>query len=150
CHCERLILADHADEVNAVAFAPDGKTLAAGGRKNSREAVVLLDLATGRPCCQFSGRFASWVRAGAFTPDGKAGGLGSGGGTVLWWDLATGKGEPLLKPGGEVLALAFTADGNTLAAMSSEKTVLWDVPGRKERPTDVGRRGSLQSLAFSP
>jgi WD40 repeat protein/serine/threonine protein kinase len=156
-HCERLTLADHADEVNAVAFAPDGKTLAAGGRKNRKEAVVLLDPATGRPCRPFSGRPASerpayWVRAVAFTPDGKALVTGGNDGTVVWWDPATGKGEILFKPGGEVLALAFTPNGNTLAAMSSEKTVLWDVPERRERPTDVGRRSSsvYQSLAFSP
>lgn len=76
----------------------------------------------------------------AFAPDGKTLVTGSGlkskpggnavaRGEVIFWDAATGQVRATLKfDSGPVKALAFTADGKTLATGTVDGTVkLWDV-----------------------
>ncbi len=107
--------------VTAVAFSPDGRTLASGSQ---RFVIKLWDVATGAelrsiPC--------GMVNSLAFSPDGKT--LASGGEEIIadvkLWDVATGTPRQTLKGHSEYVA--FSPDG-TLASGSSDKTVrLWDV-----------------------
>lgn len=72
----------------AVAFAPNGKTLAAGWTNGS---IQLWDLATGKGLHQLSGGHDAVVNALAFSRDGKR--LASTGwdGRAFWWDVERGK-----------------------------------------------------------
>ncbi len=72
----------------AVAFAPDGKRIAWGGR----EAVHLLDATTGKEICSWTGH-RGFVRALLFSPDGNFQFSAADDTSVLAWDLkACGKG----------------------------------------------------------
>jgi WD40 repeat protein len=76
---------------------------------------------------------ADWVSSVAFSPDGKTLVSGSHDGTLILWDVATGKqirsiedhrlhGRPF-----EVVSVAFSPDGQRVASASSDQTVrVWE------------------------
>ena len=72
-------------DVNAVAFSPNGKTLAVGALKLS-----VIDVATQRAIWEADGH-ASTVRAVVFSPDGRLVASGSKDKTVRLWDVGTGE-----------------------------------------------------------
>jgi WD40 repeat protein len=52
---------------------------------------------------------------------------------------------------GDVLALALSSDGRTVASGGRDRTVkLWDLPANKGRLTLKGHEDAVTSLAFSP
>src|SRR5262249_6123384 len=117
---ERTFFRGATGRIKAVAFSPDGKTLASGGRDG---AIRLFDVATGkeRACL----REKSWaVEALAFSPDGKTLAsvpgfspfrLPTQGESVKLWDLATGRVRARLEaPAVWAWAVAFGADGQTV------------------------------------
>jgi WD40 repeat protein len=116
----------------ALAFAPDGKTLALGVDNE----IYLHDAATGKELRQFAGA-GVWAAALAFSADGKLLAAGRHDGGIRLWRADTGA-LWCDVPGHEhpVTALAFSPDGKTLASGSVDSTVLlWDVtqfpPGRR-------------------
>ncbi len=76
---------------------------------------------------------ADWVVAVAFSPNGKTILSGSHDGTLIFWDVATGKQLRSIedhrlqgRPFG-IVSVAFSPDGKTVASASSDETVrLWD------------------------
>jgi Tol biopolymer transport system component len=130
--------------VYAVAFAPDGKTLAAGCWDGT---VRLWDLATGKELRPFTGH-EGWVKSVAFSPDGQT--LASGGqdGSVRLWDPATGR--ELRRLGGHegwIRSVVYSPDGQRLVSAGDATFRLWDAAtGRELRRWDR----LAEAVAFSP
>lgn len=144
----------------AVAFSPDGKTLAT----SSLVDVVLWDLQKQPPRIRtlkpksiqvFPNNYPSVVQSLKFSPDGKtlaAGHYDSGG--VLLWDLMGELREELVVlEGGTTRTVAFSPDGKTLVSVGSGgRLSLWDVAGKtsKLRGKIAGHTGAVPGAAFSP
>jgi WD40 repeat protein len=136
-----------------LAFAPDGRTLALGGR----DGAVRLWQPWSRPDTPAPMSHApdeAW--AVAFAPDGQS--LASGGdnltdGTCLaLWDAATGRRRWAAR-GHQALVscVAFSPDGTVLASGSYDTTVrLWDPASGREEKVLSGHTAPVRCLAFSP
>ncbi len=110
------------DNVNCVAFSPDGATLAAG---SNQRRIRLWDAATGQEKQPARGHEDS-VKRLAFSPDGKRLFSGCFSGTVIGWDAASGKElRTYSRDGEQVLAWALSPDGQTLAAGCTSATFAW-------------------------
>jgi WD40 repeat protein len=142
-------LGKHLGNVDALAFAPNGKILASAAGH-----IHFWDVSTGQEVRRL--RQAGDVRLLAFSPDGKV--LASGGGIssgdrVLLWDLAKGRLWHTL--GFEEMAtrsLAFSPDGRTLATggMKGKMVRLWEMATGKERGRFPGSSGGGNCAAFLP
>jgi WD40 repeat protein len=138
----------HAGWVGAVAFAPDGRTLATAG---ADRVVRLWDAATGRELGSLAGH-ADAVTAVAFAPDGRSLASGSFDRTARLWDLgARRERRTLAGHRGAVQAVAFAPDGRTLAILDDWNPgglFLFDLASERVRGTIPGRRP--RDMAFSP
>jgi WD domain, G-beta repeat len=136
--------------VIAVAFNPDGKTMASG---NVDGKVRLWEVKTGKLIRTLNrGNYSkSAVIAVAFSPDGKT--IASGGVDckVHLWNTETGKLIGTLEGHQySVVAVAFSPDGETLVSGSDDKTVrLWDISTRKQIVQLKGDEFQSTSIAFS-
>ncbi len=147
----RLLLGWRADPgtVAALAFSPDGRTLASATLSPSKN-LRLWDVATGRLLATLDGH-TDQVRSVAFSPDGTR--LASAGSdrTIRLWDTPTG--NPLATfPGhtDQVRSVAFSPDGQTVASASNDRTVrLWDTAtGRVRRAFRSLKK--CAAVAFAP
>jgi WD40 repeat protein len=91
---------------NAFAFSPDGRLLAVGGTD-----VELYDMATGKKARSFGG--PAPIMGLSFSPDGQRLAASCADNTVRLWSPETGKPIRTLQGAGK--AVAFSADGSTLA-----------------------------------
>jgi hypothetical protein len=137
----------HGTTVTALAFSPDGRTLASGGQDQT---IRLWNLSTGQPR-ELRGHEAS-LSALAYSSDGKR--LASAGrdGAILLWDATTGR---LLRrfTGHErtVLGVAFSPSGRWVASASYDQTVrLWETATGKCLCEVQAHGDAVSCVGFSP
>jgi len=138
--------------VFAVAFSPDGKSVASGGGDGASEAgeLVLWDAGTGKLQRRLLGVDEHQVWSVAFSPDGKLLAGGTTAGSIRLFDLRTGEVRRDLEGGDQLRGLAISPDGRTLAAAIRKEVKLWDVGTGKLKRTLRGHSNWVGSIAFSP
>ncbi len=136
--------------VAALAYAPDGKTLAAAGNLE----VVLLDVATGDVGNKLPGQTGR-VTALAYRPDGSALAVASGAagasGEISIHD-SSGKSPTFkLTPHKDLIyALAWSPDGKILASAGYDRVIqLWDAAAGKQLRSLKDHSDAIYGLAFS-
>jgi WD40 repeat protein len=140
--------ADGVSRTGAVAFAPDGRTVAAGGY-----GVVLLDVETGRALPRPAANH-QLVTELAFVPDGRAVAC-TAGAEVRLYPVAgrSPSGSHVLKPGEgfPLFSLAFSPDGDTIVAGGAQGMLYLWRPSKSihTRSVQLGA-GDLRSVAYSP
>jgi WD40 repeat protein len=117
----------HTQWVRAVAFSPDGETLASGS-VDGNGIIKLWDVRTGQLRQTLQGHQGA-VRAIAFSPDGQT--IASGGldRTIKLWDACTGQLRQTWQGHTNMVkSVAFSPDGTKLVSGSFDHTIkLWDV-----------------------
>ncbi|MDE0522431.1 MAG: caspase family protein [Boseongicola sp.] len=162
----RVLHARDGSRIGAVAFSPDGRTVA--GIEDSRDLATvelyLWDVETGRELLHRSTDITNHLgrRGVSFSPDGDtlaiwssaAGGNGGypGLGSVHLLDAGTGQEFLVLDEGqGVVLDIAFSPDGQTLAAGTEVGVaVLWDAETWRVERELRGHATTAVSTSFSP
>jgi eukaryotic-like serine/threonine-protein kinase len=139
----------HTAGVRAVAFSPDGKTLASATPVEM--AVRLWDIATGKQSGELLVNAKGTVCL-AYSRDRRTLVTGGIDGYLRLWDVAKRqlRGEPIRQEG-EVHAVAVSPDGHTVAASSRGSVWFWSVADRKQVAVGRGWPDSASyTLAFSP
>ncbi len=150
---ERLIPRPADAQSWAVAFGPDGQTLASGWSDGT---IVILGVDGWRPARSMTG-LPSGVTTVAFSPAGGSRLLASGGsdGKVVVWDLDAKEAvaAPLAEDAGGVSTVAFSPDGRRLAFAGLDGAVyLRSAPDWAPSPHGSfgGDADSVWGLAFAP
>jgi len=141
-----LWVRDFGATVYDLAFAPDGRTLAAACQDR---AIYLLDVQT--QAVRVLRGHKEPVFALAFSPDGRTLASGDWGGLIRVWDLRQDTVKVLRGHGGAVRRLSFSPDGKRLASASYDATArLWDLAGRAPARVLQGHADHVMGVAFSP
>lgn len=152
-----------ARKLDAIAFSPDGETLATG---SGDQAVTLWDVATGVRLADLPG-LDQPIWSVAFAPDGSTLAAASGVvptardragdrrvGSVTFWDITGPRPQWRARFEGHeqgIAAMAFSPDGAVLATGGFDRDVkLVDAATGRQWATIAGHEGWVASVAFSP
>ena len=133
--------------VLAVAYSPDGQTLASSG--SSDGTIQLWNVENGRHIRTFEGH-SEMVSTLAFSPDGRTLVSGSKDDTLRMWDTNTGRMlRQLSGHTNDLKSVAFSRDGKMLASGSKDASVrLWDAETGRFLPTLRGHFWEISGVAF--
>jgi len=136
--------------ITALAFSPDGKTLAsAAGFDES--SIRLWEAATGQETGKLEGH-TSWVGSLVFWPDGKKLASASADQTLRTWDIAGQKCLDVMRGHRlEVWRLALLPDEKTLVSASKDGMVcLWDMSVTHPRQGKITWPDKMLAWQFAP
>jgi len=146
-----VTLPAHQPQAIAVAFSPDGKSMATSG---ANRFVTVREPATGEIRQVFTGH-PGLVHEVAFSPDSTL--LASAGaeGIVILWSLESGKKvssmQALSEDEGTARAVAFSPDGRLLATGASDGTIkIWNLKEQKARRQLSKETLPVTAVKFSP
>jgi WD40 repeat protein len=146
------------DSVSALAFAPDGLTLAVmgwpqGNRPQSR--IQLWDVATTKVRTTMPSSHSGEIHGMAFAPNGQT--IASAGltdTTVMVWNTASGARQAVLcrVGAGRCCGLGFSVDGLSVAGgWANEGVVSWDLTTKRVRTSSSRLKSSIvTALAYAP
>ena len=147
---ELNLLSEVPDYVEAIAFSPDGRTLASSGY-SPNYIIRLWNVDTGELRSTFDGY--EEILALAFSPDGTV--LASSGGgpdyPIRLWNVVNRQlQDTLLGHTNWTFALSFSADGKTLVSGSEDNTVqLWDLQTGELKYRLKGHLDDVNAVIFS-
>ena len=135
--------------VLAVAFSPDGNTLASGSAGGK---IRLWDVRTHRQLGKELTGTQGQVNSIAFSPNGSTLASGGSDARVRLWDVHTHHEiGALTGTHGPVNSVAFSPDGMTVASGGADDTVrLWNVHTHHQTGALAGHVDKVRSVAFSP
>lgn len=148
-------LEGHERDVRALAFSPDGQTLASAG--NDPE-IFLWDLADPQAEPEKLAGHENQIRDVAFSPDGTLLASAAADETARLWDLQNPDGPQELRildgHSATVYGVAFRPDGKQLATASFDQTlILWDLQNpvfAREVARLDGHTNWVNAVAYSP
>ncbi len=155
-----------------IAFSPDGQTIAVsinagpalarrGGGPPGDSTLRLWDVGTGKEVRKITLATGRAVNQLAFSPNGRLLATDNADQTVSLWEIASGRERAVLgapaadqttPPAmeGAAISLAFSPDGNLLAARGANHSVrLWEVIHATELDPLKGHEGPVQTLVFA-
>ncbi|TDB83607.1 hypothetical protein E1264_27760 [Actinomadura sp. KC216] len=139
-------LEGHTQGVRSIAFAPDGRTLAAADHSG---AVIWWDLAARRPVATLK-RGRPLVGDVAFSPDGRTLVTGGDDRALTFWDL--GARRPVARVtghAGDVEEIDFSPDGRLLASGGGDgRVLLWDARSRRRTGVLAGHTAEIRAIEF--
>jgi serine/threonine protein kinase/WD40 repeat protein len=136
--------------VTALAFSPDGKTLASAAGFDESD-IRLWDVATAKEIGRLQGH-GSWVSSLVFWPDGKKLASSSADQTIRIWDVASRTCLDVLRGHQQqVWRLALLPGGKTLASGCKDGTVcLWDTSVIHQHPSVIAVSNNIAAWCFTP
>ena len=150
-HQRVATLNEHTSEIMALAFSPDGKTLATAARQEPMIALWNINNIGGKTVLLVEGDFGPGALA--FSPDGKTLVSGHRYGRIYAWDVATREQLPIFtKRTSSITALAFSPDGKILVTGSGDGSIrlLYANTYRPIRDALIGHASFISQLIFSP
>src|SRR6266568_2782760 len=144
----RIVLRGHDDDVQGVAWSPDGGRLATASADRTAR---IWDAGNGNELTALRGHH-DYVTGLAWSPDGGRLATASADRTARIWD-AEGGSELMVLQGhdGGVRSVAWSPDGGRLATASADGTArIWDAEGGCELVVLRGHAAEVRSVAWSP
>ena len=148
CHREQLTIHAHQTGVSCVAFSPNQRTLATGGKEG---AIKIWRLTEGFHEIPLEGHREE-VNSIVFSPDGRSLASASDDRSVKLWSVETSQllGQ-FLGHQGNVNGVAFSPDGKKLCAVGSDAKIrLWDVNSKDLVAILEGHTDGISKVRFSP